>query len=528
MTIVIIGAGFTGVQLAKRLTDGKNKVILIENDPEISRHVSNHYDINVICDDGNNLETLEEAGIANADALVCVTSSDEVNMITCSLVDSVYPDILKIARVRNYAYYMNTTKAQKKIESKRKDAKNKNAALPQNENPQGTKDELEQLTELSNAENKFSHLYGIDFMIHPDVEAAEAIVNAVEKGVLSEVMAFDNSDYELTRIAVEEKSPLDGCDIFSVRKLTDKPIIIAYIEHEGKTYLPSGNSKIEKGDILGILGNKNDTKEFMKLCGTELRRLNKITLIGAGRIGTIVAERVIRRNNSSFISRFFKKQAKISQEFVIIDKDDELTKNASDNFPDAKVLRGDATDEIFIHEEHIEKSDLAICVTPNHEMNMVMGAYLESLGVGQTISLVETSAFADIARKIGIDVAVPLRDTVVDSIMSHLRGKTVSEVHTVSGGDIEIMEYTIPEGSSISGKTLKEIAEKGKFLVLMVKKHPEIVEGEEEKEKEPKEKEHLFQIPQGDSVLENGDKIILILNTENSDEVLKKFGNQQI
>ena len=64
MKIVIVGAGFTGIQLAKLLVNEKNDVIIIENNEEIARHVSNQLDCNVIVADGNSLETLEEAGIS--------------------------------------------------------------------------------------------------------------------------------------------------------------------------------------------------------------------------------------------------------------------------------------------------------------------------------------------------------------------------------------------------------------------------------------------------------------------------------
>ena len=114
MKIVIVGAGFTGRQLAKKLINERNEVVLIDNSEEVVRHASNSLDCDVKEMDGNNLENLEEVGIGKADALVCVTANDEVNMITCSLVDSVYPDILKIARVRNFSYYMNTAAAVKK------------------------------------------------------------------------------------------------------------------------------------------------------------------------------------------------------------------------------------------------------------------------------------------------------------------------------------------------------------------------------------------------------------------------------
>ena len=73
MRIVIVGAGFTGIQLAKLLINEKNNVVLIDNDEEIMRHAANRLDCAVMVADGNNIETLEEAGIAKADALVCLT-----------------------------------------------------------------------------------------------------------------------------------------------------------------------------------------------------------------------------------------------------------------------------------------------------------------------------------------------------------------------------------------------------------------------------------------------------------------------
>ena len=474
MKIVIIGAGFTGVQLAKRLINGKNDVVLIDNDEEIVRHASNRLDCDVIQADGNNLTTLEDAGLAKADALVCVTSSDEVNMITCSLVDSVYPNLLKIARVRNYAYYVNTA-----------DAAQKHAGeFGKNHRP----------------------LYGIDYMIHPDVEAADAIVNAVEHGALTDSIPFGDN-YELVRIPVEAGSPVDGQILQNIRTLTQKPILIAYIESAGETSLPSGSTVIKAEDCLGILARKEDIPDFLRLCGSKIKKLNKIALIGAGRIGTIVAERLIRKKQSLF-GRILGIQKKISQDFVIIDNDDAQAKQASERFPDVKVFRADATDETFLQEEGIDKFDLVICTTHNHEMNIVMAAFIESLGVNNSICLVSSSAFVEIAHKLEIEVAVPLRDTVVDSIMSHLRGSSVTGIHTVTNGTLEILEITVSEKSQVIGKTLKDIAENGKFLILMVQKQGE----------------SNYIIPNGNTELSLGDNLVLITTSEDNQHILEKFG----
>ena len=475
MKIVIVGAGFTGTQLAKRLINGKNDVVLIDNDETIVRHASNRLDCNVILADGNNLDTLEEAGIEDADALVCVTSNDEVNMITCSLVDSVYPKILKIARVRNYAYYMNTSTATQKHASK-----------------------------LA-GENR--HLYGIDYMIHPDVEAAEAIVAAVEHGAITDSLQFDNSSYELIRVTVEKGSRLDGIALQNMRKLTEKHFLVGYVESDGETSLPSGGTILHGGDCLGVLMRREDLSEMLSMCGSKLKDVKKIALVGANRIGMIVADRLIKQKMSKF-KKFFGIKSKMSQDFVIVDSNDANAKAASEKFPNTKVFCADITEEGFVEEEGIDNFDLVICATQNYELNMVMAAYIESLGVENSIALVANSAFGEVARKIGIEVAVPIRDSVIDSIMSHLRGESVTGIHSVNGGSLEIAEITVPDESEINGKDLKDIAEKGKFLVLQVQKKGE----------------KSYSVPGGNTVLDSGDKIILIINAADNDPVMKKFG----
>ncbi len=476
MKIVIIGAGFTGTQLAKRLINGKNDVVLIDNNEDVVRHASNSLDCEVLTADGNNLATLEEAGIDKADALVCVTSSDEVNMITCSLVDSVYPKLLKIARVRNYAYYTNTASAA--------------------------------LKHTGNNSNTFRPLYGIDFMVHPDVEAAKAIVSSLEHGSVIDSIPFENTDFELSRVTVEKGSELEGKSLQDVRKLFDKPVIISYVESDGKTSLPDGATIINADDCLGVLMHHDDLQAFLKLCGLKKKSINKIMLVGAGRIGTIVAEKLVHKK-SKIVNRFFSFKRKVAEEFVIIDTNAERAKAASENFKNARVFKADASDETFIHEEGLDNFDLVICATHNYSLNMVLAAFLESLGIENSICLVTTSAFADIARKIGVEVAIPVQESVVDSIMSHLKGKSVTGLHTVNDGSLELIELNIQKESEVTGKSLIEIAEKGKFLILMVLKNGM----------------SSYSIPTGSTVLSEGDKVVLMLNTQYSQGVLGKFGD---
>ncbi len=468
MNIMIIGAGFTGVQLARRLINEGNSVTLIDRDEETVEHLSNRLDCTVVNADGNNLQTLESLGIGKMNVLVALTDNDEINMITCSLVDAVYPDVLKIARVRNYAYYVNTHEAKRHTE-----------AFSGNRRP----------------------LYGIDFMVHPDVEAALAIVKAVQHGAVSDIFEFGkDGEFEIAALKVEKGSRLDGLTLKNIRVVSEKKMLVVYHETKDEesektvSSLPSGETVIHEGDIVGILIEKENTKELLSLFGIKAETIKKIALVGFGRIGSIVADKLIEKDKSLSLPSIFSGRKKSAQTFTIIDNDKSLCKEAEQKFPQAHVFNADITDDSFIEEEGIDKYNLVICTTHNREMNMVVAAYLESLGVEKTVALVSHSKFSNIARKLGIDVAIPMRDTLVDSIISHLHGKSVSGIHTVSSGEFEIVECDLSSSSRFAGKKLREISSPGEYLVLLVRKP-----GSEK-----------FEIPNGDTLFTAGDHLVII------------------
>lgn len=465
MKVIIIGAGFTGTQLAKRLVNEKNDVVLIENDEKVIRYVENRLDCMMINANGNSIKALSDAGIASADALVAVTSSDEINMIICSMVNAAYPKVIKIARVRNYEYCVD----------------------------------------FSNSEQAKS-LYGIDFIINPDIEASNVIVNAVEHGAITDVVSFENSNFEITNIYVEKGSRLDGVKIQDLRSFINCKFVICYLENEDGAFLPSGSTVVHSDSYIGILTEKSNLDIFYDLTGSKKETLNKIALIGAGKIGLNVANRIIQKKKKSIFNHLFISQKNTGKKFVIIDKDFALTERLALEFPNATVYNADITDESFFEEEKIGSYDLVIATTQNHELNMVTSAYCKSLGVKKTICLVNSSNYAGIARNIGIDIAVPFKDSLVDSIMGHLRGKSVTGLHSISDGDLEIIEFTIPVGSNVSQKALKDIAMPGSFLILLISKGDEYI------------------VPVGNTILQENDKLIFIVHSKDIKLVLAHFG----
>ena len=230
--------------------------------------------------------------------------------------------------------------------------------------------------------------------------------------------------------------------------------------------------------------------------------------MGAGRIGTRVVGKLMQKKKRRFFSQIFSLQEKLRKDYAIIEKDEALAKIASENFPEANVYKADITDEGFVEEEGLDSYDVLIASTHNHELNIVTSAYLKSLGNLKTICLVTNAQYAKIANNIGVDVAIPIKDVVIDAIMSHLRGKSVSRIYTLFEGEIEIAEMTLSKNSIFKDMYLKELSAEGTFLILLIKKVDD----------------KSYKIPRGDTKLNVGDSLIVLYDKEKNKDLLKSFG----
>ncbi|GHV86038.1 Trk system potassium transport protein TrkA [Spirochaetia bacterium] len=495
MRIIIVGAGLVGTQLARHLIEEKHDIAIIEANEERARHVSNRLDCMVLQDEGNSINALEEAGIAKAEALICVTDSDEVNMIICGLA-SRYPKLLKIARVRNDEYVRRNF--QNQVEA---------GAPPM----------------------------GIDYFVHPDVEAARSALDAIEHGAIGNILSFAGSPYELGTIDVAAHSAFDGLTLKDFRTILEGESLITLVERKGKSFLPTGSTKLQADDRIYLLAKEEELNEGFKLAGRSEKPIHKIGIVGGGRLGSLIAagllskerrkpneaagsgmdaaggfeadgtERKKARGFFSFLKtlvpRGFKK-------VLIIEQDYGICKDLAARFPDALILNEDISDESFVAEEHIDDLDLIVTATDLQELNIITAVYLKSRGVTRTIAMVTGSGYAAIARQLGVDVVIPMKDVVVDSILSKLMGGGVKGVHRLGDGTVGILEIDINPGSQPEGKSLKDFHLPEGALVMLVNRGVEV-----------------DFIPRGGYVYTAGDRILLIARNGSEMDIERIFSS---
>ncbi|MBQ7667586.1 MAG: NAD-binding protein [Kiritimatiellae bacterium] len=476
MKVIIVGAGFTGVRLARSLADSGAEVALVENDPDKARVAREQLDCAIVEADGNSPATLAAAGLADAGALVALTGDDEVNLITCALADAAFPGVRKLARVRNYTYYENAA-----------------ASVPAG---------------AMRRDGRPRPVFGVDRMLNPDVEAAAAISRAIEHGVVGNVIALDGGR-GVVELAIAPASPLAGAALRDLPAKTGRRMLVAWVEKPDGELLPDGATTLAAGDRIGVVTDEDDLPALSELAGTPPEETpRRVAVFGAGLIGRFVAERLlngVRNPPGGFFARFGGGRRR--REVALVDPDPDRCREAARLLPGVRVLCGDVTEDSFLRDEGLDACDLAVTASTNYDGNLVAAAYLKSRGVGRTVALTAGAAFDPVARKLGIDVAVPLSDAVVDAIAGHLRGRNIRAVHSVCNRRFEIVECGIAPDSPAAGRPLRTLSLPGEYLLLLVSQ-PDAAS---------------FEVPSGDTVLRAGGRAVLVMRA-GSRRVPRLFG----
>jgi len=101
---VILGAGQVGSSLARNLANEDNDITIIDIDRASLRDLREKLDVHTKLGFASHPDVLEQANVNDADMLIAVTSSDEVNMMACQIAYSLFRTPMRIARVRASGY----------------------------------------------------------------------------------------------------------------------------------------------------------------------------------------------------------------------------------------------------------------------------------------------------------------------------------------------------------------------------------------------------------------------------------------
>ncbi len=401
MKIIILGASQVGSTVAANLVNEANDITVVDRDVNQLRNLQDHLDIRGVVGHASYPEVLAQAGAEDADMLLAVTNSDEVNMVACQVAYTLFHTPTKIARVRSSEY----------LEFKQIFAQD---ACP------------------------------VDVLISPEQLVTTYIQRLIETPGTLQVLDFAEGKIRLVAVKAYYGGPLVG---HALRELPNHmPGIetrVAAIFRRDRAIAPDGNTVIEADDEVFFVAAAEHIQSVMG----ELRKLDRpvrrVLLAGGGNIGQRLASALEAKYNVKLIEHSL-----------------DRAKDLSHKLNKTIVLQGDAADEELLREENIDNTDVFCAVTNDDQINILSAMLAKRMGARKVMALINRGAYVDLVQSSMIDIAISPDQTTISSLLAHIRRGDVAVVHSLRRGAAEAIE-AIAHGdrrtSKVVGRRVEEI-----------------------------------------------------------------------
>ena len=392
MKIIIAGAGEVGYHLAKLLSIESQDITLIDNNESSINIAENKLDIKTIEGDSTSLTVLKKADVQNSDLLVSLTSSESTNFTTCFLAKQLGAK-RTIARISNVEF-------------------------------------------LENSNSIDFDLIGIDELISPENLAAEEIKHLINESAFSTSHDFEQGILKMMGIKLEKNAPFIGKTVMEAASVFPgvhfMPIALKRVDSE-KTIIPRGNTVFYESDQIYFITNKKGLNELYNLIGTVKQEINNIMILGAGRVGSLLAKDLSEKGLN----------------VKLIEKNKNKANYLAEQLRNVMILNVDGRNVDLLIEENLDNMDAFIATTGNSETNIMSCLMAKSKKIKKTIALVENMDYFNLSQSIGIDTLINKKLLAANDIFKFVRKGEIVELAKLSDMDAEIVEFIVKEDSKV-------------------------------------------------------------------------------
>lgn len=335
----------------------------------------------------------------------------------------------------------------------------------------------------------YKQALGFDIVISTEDLAAEEIVNTLRERHALEVESFADGRVQVRRLRLPTDSPYIGKPISAL----DLPagLIVGAVSRGEEFFIPQGSAQLEGSDQVYVIGRRSSLDAFEVRGGAPTVGHRGVVIMGGGALGREVSRRLAGVPGVSI---------------RIIERDPARARAlAADRASDVMVLEGDATDLDLLHEERIGEADVFVATSGDDERNIVACQLAKSLGVKRTMTMVNKPSYNQIYDLLGIDKAISPRILCATRILRFVRSGSVSAIAVLGDGKAEVLELEARLGGKKGGRKVKHLdLPKGSVIGALVRGND-------------------VSIPHGDSVIEDGDHVIVIALPDQVQRVCSVF-----
>lgn len=413
MQIIIVGCGNVGATLTEQLSKEGHNITVIDVDGYRTEAVANQYDIMGIVGNGASLTVQKEAGIEDADLMIAVTASDELNLLCC-LIAKKAGDCNTIARVRNPVY-------------------NKEIAF--------IKEEL-----------------GLSMIINPEYAAACEISRLLKFPSAIKVDVFAKGRIELLKCKINEGSVLRGRPLTYISSGLGCEVLICTVERGEDVFIPDGNFELREKDVITVVASSRNANEFFRKIGMATNRIKSCMIIGGGETTYYLAKQLLP----------------MGIEIKIIEQDKERCNELSELLPQALIIRGDGTDRELLYEEGLPRVHSFVSWTSLDEENIMLSLFAKNVSKAKTITKVHRIAYDEIIDGLDLGSVLYPKNITAEYILQYVRamqnsiGSNIETLYRLIENKVEALEFRVNEQSDLVGVPLMDLRLKDNLLIACI------------------------------------------------------------
>ncbi len=420
MQIIIVGCGNVGATLTEQLSKEGHNITVIDTDAQRAESVANRFDVMGVVGNGASFNVQNEAGIEDADLLIAVTTSDELNLLCC-LIARKTGGCNTVARVRNPIY-------------------NREIAY--------IKEEL-----------------GLSMVINPEYAAASEIARLLKFPSAIKVDTFAKGRVELLQCKIGEGSVLSGQPLTYISSGLHCDVLICSVERGEEVYIPSGNFTLREKDVITVVASSKKANEFFRKIGMATNRIKNCMIIGGGETTYYLAKQLLPMGIG----------------IKIIEQNKERCDELSDLLPQAMVIHGDGTERNLLYEEGLLQAHSFVSWTSLDEENIMLSLFAQSVSKAKTITKVHRIDYDEIIDKLDLGSVLYPKNITAEYILQYVRamqnsiGSNVETLYRLIDGKAEALEFRVRERSELVGVPLKELELKENVLIACISRRGVII-----------------------------------------------------
>lgn len=418
--IIIVGCGKVGVNLIEQLSKEGHDITVVDKDARKVQALTNIYDVMGVVGNGASYNTQMDAGIEDADLLIAVADSDELNLLCCTVAKRV-GNCAAIARVRTPDYSKEVGYLREKL--------------------------------------------GLAMIINPELEAAKEAARILYLPTALEVNSFAHGQAELIKFKIPQGNPLDGITVAYLGKHISNNILICAVEREGVIHIPSGNFTMERGDVISFVATRKDGKSFLESIGFKTNQVKNTMIIGGGKAAYYLANQLLHMGVS----------------VKIIESNKERCEELSILLPKAIIINGDGTNEELLKEEGIEYVESFVALTGIDEENILLTLHARQVSNAKVITKINRITFKDVISRLDLGSVVYPKYITSEAIIAYVRAKknsmdsNIETLYHMFDYQVEAIEFRVDEESEVTNIPLEGLALKNNLLISFINRNGSII-----------------------------------------------------